>query len=35
MASDMAGPQNACMLRSIICVKLCLHTRSQTGTFFL
>lgn len=31
----MAGPQNACMLKSIICVKLCRHIRSQRGTAFL
>lgn len=30
MASDMAGPQNACMLRSIICVKLRPRSQSQT-----
>lgn len=32
MASDMAGPQNAWTLRSIICVKLCWYTRFQRGT---
>lgn len=31
----MAGPQNACMLSSIICVKLWRHIRSQRGVAFL
>lgn len=35
IASDMAGPQNACILNSIICVKLWRHIRSQRGVAFL
>jgi hypothetical protein len=35
MASDMAGPQNACTLMSIICVKLCWCTRFHSGTLRL
>lgn len=35
IASDIAGPQNDWMLRRIICVKLCCHTRLQRGTVAL
>lgn len=31
IASDMAGPQKAWMLRSIICVRLCRHTCFHRG----
>lgn len=32
IASAMAGPQNACMERSSICVRLCCQTRFHLGT---
>lgn len=35
IASAIAGPQKACTLRSIICVRLCCQTRFQSGTVAL
>jgi hypothetical protein len=32
IASAIAGPQNACTLSSIICVKLCCQKRFHSGT---